>query len=145
MEPERDLFAKLGRSDTMAKKKKPPVMLASMLVLVLAIVAMLGIFNRPIDPEEAEKEAQRELQRQNVAQQGKERETPTKDLMMQSIKMTEDKVVAMKPAGGPEGEESEISPTPTIFLPSPADYKPTPNDGSVSTHWYVEGSLSSKK
>lgn len=114
------------------KKRKPPIVLATILVIMLVAV---GILFAP------KSEADRQAAAAPPPPSAETGERP---------KMTADQVSQMakgalaskpsKPGGRPTMQEDGGGPSagPSIAVPKQTPYKPTPNDSSTSTQWYTD-------
>ena len=120
------------------KRKKPPVVLASILV-VLAGAAILFI------PKNQDPRLQPPPQRQkDVEPTGKSRSTPSKGEVARKAAMID----SASPDGGPPSPAGSPGANPmaaTIYLPRMTPTKQQPNDASVQAQWYRQGARASSK
>lgn len=106
------------------KKRKPPVVLATCLVILLISV---GIFFAPQGAGHAHEEAAPQPQ----AEQG-DRPTMTTDQVssMASGAMKTQTLVPNKPGAKTGG--------PSVLVPKQVTTKPKPSESSTSTQWYID-------
>lgn len=109
------------------KRQKAPVAMFAGLVIVGGAVA---IWNAPRPVEDPAH--QHEQTKSSPGIQGESRPTARKEDLAGLLKGQGSK----KRADGVPLEAEGISPTPTIILPSPADYKPQVNDATPASQWY---------
>jgi hypothetical protein len=109
------------------KKRKPPIVLATCLVILLLGVA---IFFRPRSANEHQVEA---TPPPPSAEQGERPKLNASDVASMASSSMASKRMKTGPAeiGNPSGK-------PSISVVKPSDYKPKPNDSSTSTQWYTD-------
>ena len=121
------------------KRKKPPVVLASILV-VLAGAAILFI------PKNEDPAAQMAAQRETSAEPtGKSRSTPSKADVIKAAATVDASGAPGGPPGSPAGPEGANPAAATIYLPRVQPTKPQTNDATVQAQWYREGARASRK
>jgi len=120
------------------KRKKPPVILASILV-VMAGAAILFI------PKNEDPMQQQPQQKQSPEPTGQSRSTPSKSDVARRAAMI-DSVgpdgAPTTPESGPAGSNPAAA---TIYLPRVKPMKQQPNDSSVQAQWYREGARAANK
>jgi hypothetical protein len=122
------------------KKRKPPVVLASMLV-VLAGLAVLFI-PKVQDPTKMPP-PQPEASQKDPTPTGEKRATPSKEQIRAKVNKPnqidqDDGTMAI----GETGANPTVS---TIFLPKARPVKQTPNDASVQGQWYRDNARANRK
>ncbi len=120
------------------KKRKPPVVLASILIVLVSVAVIMALPKRQND-DHAQK-----LTAEDAIPSGTSRPTPSKDelkghLAGASSRAPEDE--AMGPLGANPLKNNPKSAT--IFLPKAGTFKPTPNDSAVSGQWYRDSARAS--
>ncbi|MBC8063968.1 MAG: hypothetical protein H7Y17_04000 [Chlorobia bacterium] len=112
------------------KKRKPPIVLATCLVIMLLAVGI--IYGQRPKGDDGHGHGQ-EAPPPPAAEQG---ERPT----MSPSQITSMNKGMMKPGKAQPGRPGmEGAPTgPSIAVPKQQTYKPTPNDSSTSTQWYTD-------
>lgn len=113
------------------KKRKPPIVLATFLIIMVAAVALMY---SPARQGQGDQPEQPQAPTETEA-----RPTMTQD---QSAAIVKSAMTAKPnmPRGGPQLQKPGMpgsSTEPSIKMSKPANYKPTPNDSSTSTQWYT--------
>ncbi len=106
------------------KKRKPPVVLATCLVILLISV---GIFFAPQGSGEIHQE---QVAQQPVDRQARPTVSSNEVSSMATAAMKEQKMTPAKPGGGNSG--------PSVIVPKPVSTKPKPTESSTSTQWYID-------
>ncbi len=121
------------------KKQKPPVVLASiMVVLVSAIFVMVW-------PRKSTQEAEVKQLVNNMPVTGQSRPSATSEQLKQLAKKDAEQVeVNMDPAAMDRTRPRRPL-KPTIFIDEQTVSKPTPNESSLESQWYRDHSKSSGK
>lgn len=116
------------------RKRKPPVLLATVLVFMLVAV---GIFYAPRGSGDGHGH-DHGAQASNTppppaAETGSRPKVDPKQVagMAKGAMARPASSDSAGPMGGPDG-------TPSIALPKPSNHRPTPNDSSTSTQWYTD-------
>jgi hypothetical protein len=124
------------------KKKKPPVVLASTLIVLVGLAVIL--FPKSQDPSMPPQPPPKTAE--DVVPTGKSRSTPSKSEIKSQQKSAESRAGAMRqaPEEGPQATLAN-SANPTIFIPRYNATKQTPNDASVQGQWYRPDARASNK
>lgn len=114
------------------KKRKPPVVLASLLIVMIGAAVIINLPKNESKPgEPPQKTAEESLPA------GQSRPTPSKESIKTKLQQAT--------VGGPDEDSMEPpgregmmgrAKTATIFLPKASAQKQAPNDASVSGQWY---------
>lgn len=121
------------------KKRKPPVVLASILVVLVGVAV---IFNMPKNQDP--NAPQTPEQKQDEAKVGESRQTPSKENLAKQIDRQSQMREQMDPSG-PKPDSSGNAKMATIFLPKTNIEKPKPNDASVQGQWYRPDARAARK
>lgn len=121
------------------KKRKPPIVLATCLVLLLVAVGIIYAPKSAASPEDAQREQQEQMEQANA---NAERPAITPTQASQFVKGQMQGAKGGPPTGpnggppkgmmGPNGGDRS-----SIEAIKPSMVKPKPNDSSTSTQWYT--------
>ncbi len=114
------------------RKRKPPVLLATLLVFMLVAV---GIFFAPKgsgDGHDHGPEASNTPPPPAAETGSRPKMDPKQVAGMAKGAMSQPVPSGERPMGAPGGDGK-----PSIAVPKPTSYKPAPNDSSTSTQWYT--------
>lgn len=113
------------------KKRKPPVILASIIVVLISAIFVVAW---PRKSSEQQLAMQDQLQEMKLT--GESRETMSEEQMkMAATKSSESVETNMDPAAVDRTRPRRPK-KPSIFVEEMVVSKPTPNDSSVSSQWY---------
>lgn len=114
------------------KKRKPPVVLASLLIVMIGAAVIINLPKSESKPGEPPKKTAEE-----TLPAGQSRPTPSKETIKSKLQQATIGGPETDDMGGPgRGGPMGKAKTATIFLPKTSTQKPVPNDASVSGQWY---------
>lgn len=114
------------------KKRKPPVILASSLIVLLGAAVIINLPKRPTADDHGP-QAQKPDSSPGASRQTEDAATIRKQLATVGDEGRE----GMQRPEDPTGAGSQANPkTATIYIPRPTATKQMPNDASVQAQWY---------
>lgn len=121
------------------KKRKPPVVLASVLIVLVGLAVVLFPKENPNQPPEAPAETA-----ERAVPTGESRKTPTKEEIAGKLKIAET-AKPMAVEDGPPGATAGNPATATIYVPKSNPVPQTPNESSTAQQWYRPDSRANTK
>jgi len=124
------------------KKRKPPVVLASVLIVLVGLAVVLF----PKEQSMQDMQQQESNTAEKAVPTGQSRATPSKEELAARLKQAEKKNPGRSPEdmGGP-AETTANAVTATVLIPKYNPVKQVPNDASVSQQWYRDNARASQK
>lgn len=118
------------------KKRKPPVILASCLVVLLGAAIIINLPKRPTAEDMGGPQAKAPDSSPGVARKTDDPSTIKKQLAVEDgMAGREGMMNPDDPTGAGSGANPKVA---TIYIPRAQAVKPTPNDASVQGQWYKE-------